>query len=378
MGHQPIGMEDYVAEGLRPLHRCLKDVARCDAVVGIVAWRYGYVPKEAGDPNTALPPDTALCETSITEFELRQAEHCGKAVLMFLLDPDAEWPANQFDAVSGEGEQGTAIARLRQELGQRYLVSYFHTPEELASLVSAAVYRVEMSQQLDLKSLPIDAEFNQPFIRSGHGEVQDTTLMTITNAVTGLQEIQALRIDIGRGREWWMTRLYFLSSLAADLTAIEVMVFVGEEQAFIGITHPRIVKERLAQSDAVIKEYEEALADSGPPTSDLTDEVQRRAALWNETMKAAGGEDNRPTFVTRRALARWLGPAPYFITHAIDWGPGDSVALQMQRLLDWPMRFVPVLEGGRFARIADQQALTELVAQRYVREQVSRALSTIR
>ncbi|MGF1643452.1 MAG: DUF4062 domain-containing protein, partial [Thiotrichales bacterium] len=26
MGHQPIGMEDYVAEGARPLHRCLADV----------------------------------------------------------------------------------------------------------------------------------------------------------------------------------------------------------------------------------------------------------------------------------------------------------------------------------------------------------------
>jgi hypothetical protein len=73
-----------------------------------------------------------------------------------------------------------------------------------------------------------------------------------------------------------MTRLYFLSSLAADLTSIEVLVCLGEAETFIGIVNPRIVKERLAQCYPIIKRYEEALDRSGPPRADLPNEVDRR------------------------------------------------------------------------------------------------------
>jgi hypothetical protein len=70
---------------------------------------------------------------------LSSAVQSSKPVLMFLLDPEAEWPSIQFDAVSGERDRGAAIAAWRQEISQQYLVSFFRTPQELASLVSAAV-----------------------------------------------------------------------------------------------------------------------------------------------------------------------------------------------------------------------------------------------
>jgi hypothetical protein len=376
MGHQPIGMEDYVAEGAKPLHRCLADVVACDAYVGIIAWRYGFIPVDAGAPGTPLPTGTSLGATSITEFELRQAmaNQSEKPVLIFLLDPEAEWPSNQFDAVSGDGEQGKAISRLRQEVGRQFVVSFFRTPEELASLVSAAVYRVEMSRQMNLESLRIEPRFNQPFIRNG--PVADSTLMEIKAVIAGPQEVQALQINIGQGLDWWMSRLYFLSSLAADLTLIEVVVFVGEEDAFIGITNPKIVRERLAQAYPMIKQFEDALAQSGPPCPDLMNEVDRRANLWTGQMNATGGEHSNPIFVTKPELGRWL--TPYLITQAIDSKPGDNAALQMQRLMDWPMRFVPILENGKFTRVVDKQALSEQIARIFVREQVSRALSMTR
>ncbi|HEX3233048.1 MAG TPA: DUF4062 domain-containing protein, partial [Gemmatimonadales bacterium] len=47
MGHDVIGMEQYVAEGSKPVDRCLADVRVADAYVIIVAWRYGYVPGRA-------------------------------------------------------------------------------------------------------------------------------------------------------------------------------------------------------------------------------------------------------------------------------------------------------------------------------------------
>ena len=266
MGHQVIGMEEYVAEGTRPLNRCLVDVASCDAYVGILAWRYGYVPTSAGVDVLALPLGTALGETSITEFEFRRAiedklENSRKTVLMFLLDPEAEWPSSQFDAITGEGEGGRAITKLRQNVAEEYLVGMFRSPEDLAALVSAAIYRAEMSRQMSLESLSIDARFNQPFIRNG--PVADSTLMEIKNVIAA-EPVQALRIDLGAGLEWWMTRLYFLCSLASDLTSIEAVVFVEADGAFVGVTNPEIVKERLAKQHPMIARYESALARTKP------------------------------------------------------------------------------------------------------------------
>jgi hypothetical protein len=46
----------------------------------------------------------------------------------------------------------------------------------------------------------------------------------------------------------------------------------------------------------------------------------------------------------------------------------------MQRLIDWPMRFVPVVEQRKFVRVVDKLALTAQIAHLFVRKQVSRAL----
>jgi hypothetical protein len=375
MGHDVIGMEDYVAEGVRPLQRCLADVTNCTAYVGIVAWRYGYIPKDLPPVPSPVPAGAVPGKTSLTEFEFRQAVQTKKNVLMFLLDPEAEWPSNQYDALSADGDHGAAIAAWRQEIGQQYLASFFRTPEELASLVSAAVYRVEMNRQMSLESLTVDSRFNQPFIRNG--PVVDSTLGEIKNVIAGPQGIQCLHIDLGQGLDWWMTRLYFLSSLAADLTSIQSMVFVGEGINFIGMIDPVIVKERLAGIYPTLRQYEVALAQSGPQLSDLLGEVDRRAGIWTGIMNTVpGGEQNMSIFVTRSELERWF--APYMIAQAIDWQPDNNSALQIQRLLDWPLRFVPVVENGAFARVVDKQSLSEQIARLFVREQVSRALSTVR
>jgi hypothetical protein len=40
-----ISMEDYVAGDQRSLAQCLADVAIAHIYIGIIAWRYGYVPR---------------------------------------------------------------------------------------------------------------------------------------------------------------------------------------------------------------------------------------------------------------------------------------------------------------------------------------------
>src|SRR4051794_9083675 len=50
MGHDVIGMEQYVAEGSKPVERCKADVRAADAYVIIVAWRFGYAPGRMASP----------------------------------------------------------------------------------------------------------------------------------------------------------------------------------------------------------------------------------------------------------------------------------------------------------------------------------------
>ena len=372
MGHQVIGMEDYVAEDKRPLRRCLEDVAASDVYLGILAWRYGYIPTDENGHPGVLPPGAALGTTSITEFEFRQAvAGNGKPrILMFLLHPEAEWPANQFDATSITGDHGHAIASLRDEVTKLYLTAYFRSPEELASLVSAAVYRAEIGRQMTLESLRIESRLNEPIVRTG--PVMDSTVRTIKSIILGPEPIDVLEIDIGKGFDWWMTRLYFLASLAADLTSIEMIVFVSEGRNFIGITYPRVVKEQLQQRYPDLQRFADLNA-GAVRAADISAEVERRARVWESHI---GNEANAPVMVTRRELEGWL--KPYLIREAIEWEPGANDAIRMQRLLDWPMRFVPVVENGTFARVVDKQALTQQVARWFVREQVSRATSMIR
>src|SRR3954463_8105538 len=78
MGHDVIGMEQYVAEGTAPLARVQADVRGSDAYVLIIGWRYGYVPVGPANPHGS----------SITELELDAAVAAKKPVLAFLLDSE--------------------------------------------------------------------------------------------------------------------------------------------------------------------------------------------------------------------------------------------------------------------------------------------------
>jgi len=98
MGHHVVGMENYTANGAAPLETCLKDVARCDAYIGIFAWRYGHIPVD-GNPR----------RKSITELEYRKALAEKKGILIFVLEPSAPWSPNFIDT----GDKKKRIDALR-------------------------------------------------------------------------------------------------------------------------------------------------------------------------------------------------------------------------------------------------------------------------
>lgn len=127
--HDVIAMEDYVATDERPLDKCLQDVREADIYVGLLAWRYGYIPKNANPSRL-----------SITELEYREAREHGKPCFIFLLKDNAAWPFDQTDFLN-QNDTGTKIQSFRNELREEHLISFFESPDELALKVLAAVFR---------------------------------------------------------------------------------------------------------------------------------------------------------------------------------------------------------------------------------------------
>jgi hypothetical protein len=126
-------MEDYVAGEMRPLTKCIQDVSKADIYIGIIAWRYGYIPSE-NNPN----------RLSITELEYQAAGESGTERLIFLVREDTPWKPSLVDSHTGQGDCGKQINRFRKELTNRHEVAFFSTSDELVNEVSAALSKVLM------------------------------------------------------------------------------------------------------------------------------------------------------------------------------------------------------------------------------------------
>jgi len=142
MGHDVLGIEQYTAEDIEPLPKCLKDVRGSDVYVVMVAWRYGFIP---GDTCNATR------KRSITELEYEEALKSKAAVLVFLLDRRSPWPPTAMDAF---GEHGAAdIVRFRRVLGDKKLAGIFTTPDNLARQVTTAIVATGLTRRLTDRAL---------------------------------------------------------------------------------------------------------------------------------------------------------------------------------------------------------------------------------
>ncbi len=121
LGHLPVAMETYTATERRPLEKCLDDVAKCQAYVGIFAGRYGFVP--AGQ------------RESITRLEYDEAGRRGIPRLIFLLHDEAPWGLDRVD------RDQTRIRELREHLSAEHGVGWFRDASGLEAEVTAALSR---------------------------------------------------------------------------------------------------------------------------------------------------------------------------------------------------------------------------------------------
>lgn len=369
-GHDVVHMEEYTAEENWPLARCVSDAASADVYVGLFAWRYGYVPP-ATDAIPGLPAEVVPGTTSITEAEYHAAS--GKPRLIFLLDEAVPWPPLQMDAHTAT-DKGELIRALRTRLGERHMVSFFTSPDQLASQVLTAVRREQLSRQIELKSLqPIDAlrSLMNPESPQPHG-LYDTTMMTITDLIQSLDLENYMIVNLGAGQSWWSTRLYFLASLLVDLTDVRLMGFVDQDGKLFGTASAVAVRSILSQRSAPIRQYEDQLA-AGLPETDLGMELNRRGMAWEARMSAAGGEMQAKTWVRKQELRRYLGDA--LLRRAVEWpgedrASGNQIVSIIDQIIRWPQDLVPLVREERLMMVVDRDALNAEVASYFVKERL--------
>ncbi len=132
----PIAMETFSALPGQPVSLCMRMATEADAVICIVAHRYGYVPP------TDLGGDG---ERSITWLEVDAAKLAGKSVFAFLVDPKVPWAGvKEQDRLTSEppekeAEIIKAVRKLREfkdYLERECTRQTFSTSEELAKHVA--------------------------------------------------------------------------------------------------------------------------------------------------------------------------------------------------------------------------------------------------
>ena len=125
--------------GRPSVQECMEQVERCQILIVLVAFRYGWVPSrdERGDG-----------ETSITRMEVERARAAGLEVIPFLVEDNTQWNVGQMEGLNDPVAQGRLL-RFKAEL-RRSLAGFFDTPRSLeAPIVLAlnkAADRIERSR----------------------------------------------------------------------------------------------------------------------------------------------------------------------------------------------------------------------------------------
>ena len=120
---KPLGMESYVSSSERPVDLCLADVRSSDALVLIVARRYGF--RSVHDQS----------QKSITQLEYEEACRARIPRLVFLLRSSKKtWPHSDKDC--------SAVNRFRKHLRNEYIVSEFEDADSLGTCVEASLKKM--------------------------------------------------------------------------------------------------------------------------------------------------------------------------------------------------------------------------------------------
>lgn len=394
LGHEVLAMEDMVAGATAPLPKVMEMVDRAEAYVGIFAWRYGYVPP-------VIPPGLVMNgavpgHTSITEYEYLRAKQRKLPIMAFLLDERTPWNPLLVDGFdrSRTDAPGNAedIRKLRNELQQERVVSWFTTPSDLEARVSAAVTMAGLTSQLDVQSCTaLNPDVGAPDDSAADAGIKEAIL-------AASDQQHALKIDLST--TWWSTRLYLLASLAYRLTSARRILVVsskpslvplaGQEtlardEQFVGQLSMPAVISIIGSKVEALRKYQGWIANRSRGYSDVSEEIAEILEGWREAFGPAdpyNTEGQVKAVVTPELLRRWFGEQMLQQPVRID-DLRRASAVDLLRLLDYPNDYVPVLtlhRGEDEAQpavervdVVDKAALNARLAHNYLVELLDRA-----
>ncbi len=184
------GMEYFGSKPRSLLEECLKAVRSCRVYVGIFAMRYGSLDEESGK--------------SMTHLEYEEAARLGLSVLIYLIDEQSQ-PILPGFVETGEGAK--KLLDLKTELKNKYTVSFFTPPEDLAK-------RIVQDLPPVLEGIGVAVDPDAPEIESDnaaeilkrfearpakYARREITILCTITGDVSGVGSDECSALDLPLG-----------------------------------------------------------------------------------------------------------------------------------------------------------------------------------
>ncbi len=138
LGQQGVRMEVFGARPSEATVACLDEILDSDALVGIYAHRYGYVPQRHS--------------RSITEQEFAYAQKKGKPTFCFVVDEEYPWPPKHVETEPGR----TRLQEFLKSLRLKVVTDTFTTPEDLAFKVASSLGRFLLYRKVkeELERLP--------------------------------------------------------------------------------------------------------------------------------------------------------------------------------------------------------------------------------
>ena len=181
-----------------------------------------------------------------------------------------------------------------------------------------------------------------------------------------------MRVDLCTEKPWWMTRLYLLAALASRFGGDPQLLFRDELGRFIGLASSTGTRESMAHLTPILTRFDRGLAQMRLPP-DLNSSLEIVVNRFVAAMSKAGGELKVGGTVRRQDVRRWLGDRLQI--RPLEIRADEPTNDDLKRILEWPMRYVPVQIGDEVI-VSDRSVLAEHIAALALKDLQSRSVLT--
>jgi hypothetical protein len=196
------------------------------------------------------------------------------------------------------------------------------------------------------------------------------------STVTFLREAESsglAEINIGRGDNWWSTRLFLLATLADEYTSIKKFIFVenriGVEHSFVGMATPQAIRLALASKNLELERVYQTVAKISFPDEahNLDGRVAWIAQNFQWHLDSQIVEEEVKEYVTKDFLVENLE-----MGHGLVWNGGHPTSWLLYSIVEYPNSFVPLTKSnGQLSIVIDRLLLVDHIAKSYLKQQVS-------